>query len=60
MSEEQERELCGVGVVVSLSPLLALSMSCALCPTPFAQQHLKLLGPPNLGVGARSGVGPDL
>ena len=24
-------------------------MSCALCPTPFAQQHLKLLGPPNSG-----------
>ena len=22
-------------------------MSCALCPTPFAQQHLKLVGPPN-------------
>ena len=33
----------------SLSPLLALSMSCALCPTPFAQQHLKLSGPPNSG-----------
>ena len=31
------------------SPLLALSMSCALCPTPFAQQHLKLSGPPNSG-----------
>ena len=28
---------------------LALSMSCALCPTPFAQQHLKLSGPPNSG-----------
>ena len=24
-------------------------MSCALCPTPFAQQHLKLVGPPNSG-----------
>ena len=24
-------------------------MSCALCPTPFAQQHLKLSGPPNSG-----------
>ena len=24
-------------------------MSCARCPTPFAQQHLKLLGPPNSG-----------
>ena len=23
---------------------LRTSMSCALCPTPFAQQHLKLLG----------------
>ena len=57
LSEEQEREsFCGVGVrnngtgwLFSLSPLLALSMSCALCPTPFAQQHLKLLGPPNSG-----------
>ena len=36
-----------------LSPLLALSMSCALCPTPFAQQHLKLLGPPNSGLSER-------
>ena len=45
----------GAGWLFSLyeSPLLALSMSCALCPTPFAQQHLKLLGPPNSG---RSGV----
>ena len=33
-------------------------MSCALCPTPFAQQHLKLLGPPNFG-SERSGVGPE-
>ena len=49
----------GTGWLFSLAPLLALSMSCALCPTPFAQQvererevpqqHLKLLGPPNSG-----------
>ena len=39
----------GTGWLFSLSPLLALSMSCARCPTPFAQQHLKLLGPPNSG-----------
>ena len=49
----------------TLAPLLALGMSCALCPRPllaFAQQHLKLLGPPNSGrsVGRRrSGVGPE-
>ena len=54
--DRRERAFCGVGVrnngtgwLFSLSPLLALSMSCALCPTPFAQQHLKLLGPPNSG-----------
>ena len=38
----------GSGKTLALATLLAdLSMSCALCPTPFAQQHLKLLGPPN-------------
>ena len=54
--DRRERAFCGVGVrnngtgwLFSLSPLLALSMSCARCPTPFAQQHLKLLGPPNSG-----------
>ena len=46
--DRRERAFCGVGVRItgwlfSLSPLLALSMSCARCPTPFAQQHLKLL-----------------
>ena len=34
-------------VVLSISP--SSTMSWALCPTPFAQQHLKLLGPPNSG-----------
>ena len=55
-SRSRRESFCGVGVrnngtgwLFSLSPLLALSMSCARCPTPFAQQHLKLLGPPNSG-----------
>ena len=54
--DRRERAFCGVGVrnngtgwLFSLAPLLALSMSCARCPTPFAQQHLKLSGPPNSG-----------
>ena len=46
----------GTGWLFSPSPLLALSMSCALCPTPFAQQHLKLLGPPNSGRSVAVGV----